>query len=493
MRGVEMATENERFANALSAVLQDFGIDILQDINRLNALLMDYAPQDAKDRRLICTVLRQGIGEQLLTVKESSQDQQKTCVTKCLYQLKNDTWLSEEASSYAVHVLCKVLNIEGTVQVESRESRTSARTTPTQIALVKGIIPDKETRIENFLPSYSAIGYKAISSNVAVTEVVVPDSIRVIYPKAFCDCIKLKRISLPEKIDTIAPSAFKGCFSLESIQINKNAKYTVTNGMLIDKQEKKLIRVVNNNQNTVSIPDQVKTIAEYAFDHSPASTIVLPANLESISVRAFWKCSSLSRIEISSRSRSFSSTNDGVLHNADRTVLIKYPAGSPIKNYYLEDEVAEIGTDAFWGAINLESITFTNALVKIGYRAFDGCINLSSLVMPSSVKVIGERAFQHCAGLTHIMLPRGITEIGDYAFCDCESVQQINVPQSVERIGHGAFAGCKSLKKIVFQDKVTFIGDGAFVGCPENIEIFVRNNPYIETYCKTRDIAYRKA
>ena len=91
------------------------------------------------------------------------------------------------------------------------------------------------------------------------------------------------------------------------------------------------------------------------------------------------------------------------------------------------------------------------------------------------------------------MLPRGITEIGDYAFCDCESVQQINVPQSVERIGHGAFAGCKSLKKIVFQDKVTFIGDGAFVGCPENIEIFVRNNPYIETYCKTRDIAYRKA
>ena len=483
-----MATENKRFAKAMSMVLQDFGLETLQNIDRLNALLMDYAPQDAKDRRLICTVLRQGIGDQLLAVRELSSGEQKTCITKCMFQLKNDTWLSEDASVYALNILCTVLNIEIADQAEKPETRSNQTSS---IALIKGTIPNNEERIERFLPAYNAIGYKALAANSAITEIVIPNSIKTILSKAFCDCTHLKSISLPDNLENIAPGVFKGCTALEKISIGSNKRYTVVNGMLIDKIEKKLIRVVNNrSQKTIRIPDQITTVCAYAFDQCPAENVVLPTGLVSLSERAFWQCSSLSRIEINPQCRAFRSTSDGVLHDFSRTVLVKYPSGSQIKNYYLEDEVTKIGTAAFLDATNLESITFTNALETIGYRAFDGCKKLTSLVIPSSVKVIGERALQNCTGLTHVMLPRGITEIGDYAFNGCESVQQINVPQSVERIGHGAFCGCKSLKKVIIQDKVSFIGDAVFAGCPDDIEIFIRNNPYVETYCKKRDIAF---
>ena len=483
-----MATENKRFAKALSMVLQDFGTETLQNVDRLNALLMDYSPQDAKDRRLICTVLRQGVGDQLLAVREASSEEQKTCISKCMFQLKNDTWLSEDASAYALNILCTVLGIESFERAEKQETRHNQTS---NITLIKGVIPDKEARIERFLPTYNAIGYKALATNSAITDVVIPDSIKAVFSKAFCDCVNLKSIGLPDNLENIAPGAFKGCVALEKISIGANKRYTIVNGMLIDKIEKALIRAVNiRGQKTIRIPDQITSIYAYAFDQSPAETIVLPSNLVSLSERAFWQCSALSRIEINPKCRSYYTTSDGVLHDFTRTVLVKYPSGSQVKNYYLEDDVKKIGAAAFLGATNLESITFTNALEEIGYRAFDGCKKLTSLVIPSSVKVIGERALQNCTGLTHVMLPRGITEIGDYAFNGCESVQQINVPQSVVRIGHGAFCGCKTLKKVIIQDKVSFIGDGVFTDCPEEVEIFVRNNPYVETYCKKREIAF---
>ena len=54
-----------------------------------------------------------------------------------------------------------------------------------------------------------------------------------------------------------------------------------------------------------------------------------------------------------------------------------------------------------------------------------------------------------------------------------------------------AFFGCKSLSKVVIQDNVRFIGDKAFDDCPE-VEVSVKGNEYVETYCKTHGIRCSK-
>ena len=486
-----MDSKNNRFEEAFMSVIKDYGEDTLYNIDRLNALLMDYAPQDAKDRRLLCTILRQGIGIELKASKNSPQEVQLECINKCKYRLKNDTWLSDDAASYGITVLCKAFGIDvvafsdETVPVQHEKQKTR---------LLKGVIPATEASIEQMLAAYNEIGYKAFAANTAITNVTIPNSIHAVFSKSFCDCTQLKAIHFPQDINSIAPGAFKGCLSLEEISIDSGKRYVVVNGLLIDKTEKMLIRAANSKQQKIiSIPEQVISIAPYAFDHCTAETIKLPARLKMLSDRAFWQCAKLQRIETGLKCADFYATSDGVLHNQSKTVLIKFPAGSPVKNYYLEDEVKTIAPGAFKDAQLLESLTFTNALSYIGSKAFEGCIRLSSLIIPSNVRTIGERAFQYCTSLTHVMLPRGIDEIGDYAFNGCESIQQINIPQSVTRIGHGAFHGCKKLKKVVIQDGVTFIGDGAFADCPSDLEISVKSNPYVETYCKSRSLVIRKA
>ncbi len=100
---------------------------------------------------------------------------------------------------------------------------------------------------------------------------------------------------------------------------------------------------------------------------------------------------------------------------------------------------------------------------------------------------------QTCAlPICSVMLSRGIREIGDAAFQDCECIQAVSIPRNVERIGHAAFAGCRRLGKVTMQDHIRFIGDGAFAGCPPELEIIVKDNPYVETYCKAHGMKFSR-
>ena len=55
-----------------------------------------------------------------------------------------------------------------------------------------------------------------------------------------------------------------------------------------------------------------------------------------------------------------------------------------------------------------------------------------------------------------------------------------------------AFAGCKELSKVVIQENVKFIGDRAFNDCPD-VEISVKGNNYVLTYCRMHGIKYSEA
>ena len=53
-----------------------------------------------------------------------------------------------------------------------------------------------------------------------MTELVMPDTIRIIGENAFRECIKLKRISLSNNLCEIGAFAFKGCDILETINLH---------------------------------------------------------------------------------------------------------------------------------------------------------------------------------------------------------------------------------------------------------------------------------
>ena len=63
-----------------------------------------------------------------------------------------------------------------------------------------------------------------------------------------------------------------------------------------------------------------------------------------------------------------------------------------------------------------------------------------SYSIPSSVTSIGDYAFD-CSSLDTVSIPNSVTSIGDYAF-DWSSLTTISIPISVTNIGKSAFENC---------------------------------------------------
>lgn len=134
------------------------------------------------------------------------------------------------------------------------------------------------------------------------------------------------------------------------------------------------------------------------------------------------------------------SVRDGVLYNADGTVLLRYPDGSPADQFDIPEGTAAVGD-----------------------RAFNGCAGLTKVGLPASLKRIGEQAFCNCSGLTQITYAEGteLESIGTQAFMQCGSLTEVSLPP-VKEIGTHAFIYCEALGTVHFSEGTRSIGDYAF-------------------------------
>lgn len=145
-----------------------------------------------------------------------------------------------------------------------------------------------------------------------------------------------------------------------------------------------------------------------------------------------------------------------------------------LKSVFIPASVTRIGTSAFYGCKNLETIVIPPDSVKaIGASAFTGCTSLKSIKIPESVTRIGNKAFHLCKSLKSIVIPNFVTQITDYTFCHCGELESVVIGNSVEKIGEGAFTNCKSLETISLPESLTTIGKRAFKDCIslESIEL----------------------
>ena len=179
--------------------------------------------------------------------------------------------------------------------------------------------------------------------------------------------------------------------------------------------------------------------------------VIVPEGVTSIGSKAFWGCENLQSITLP----------EGVTNIGDSA----FSFCSSLQSITLPEGVTSIGKSAFEYCSSLQSITLPEGVTSIGYEAFYGCKSLKSITLPEGVTRIGDKAFYDCKNLQSITLPEGVTRIGDYAFYRCSSLQSITLPVGVTSIGNGAFSDCESLQSITPPESVTSIGDSAFSGC----------------------------
>ncbi len=108
---------------------------------------------------------------------------------------------------------------------------------------------------------------------------------------------------------------------------------------------------------SITLPEGLKTIGDYAFYESSLESIEIPASVETIGAGAFASCRALKMINVDSGNTRYSSL-DGVLFSKDKTRLICYPSGRTEESYTIRLGVSVIEPAAFLNCAYLETVKY---------------------------------------------------------------------------------------------------------------------------------------
>ena len=182
-----------------------------------------------------------------------------------------------------------------------------------------------------------------------------------------------------------------------------------------------ILKYTGSSENVV-IPSTIDNKPVTAVDdHSGLGgllykSISIPSSVTYIGYRAFSESFLLEDIHVDENNPYYSSDENGVLYNKDKTVLILYPVGNKRANYSMPDTVRVITDYAFEGAVNLKTITLSENLETIGDGAFIYFFQLQDVSLPDSVKQLGEYAFAYCLSFENSIIPETIEFVGKDAF-----------------------------------------------------------------------------
>ena len=204
---------------------------------------------------------------------------------------------------------------------------------------------------------------------------------------------------------------------------------------------------------TVTIPNGVTNIGEYAFANSGVNCATFPTNLTHLGRGAFRNCFIANqRLTIPSSLETLEDyTFDGCL----------------IQYLTLNEGLKHIGDWAIGFDGWTESVSIPNSVTNIGSGIFRGASSLTSIPLPSGlVNLGGEKTFSGCSSLREIALPVGMKRVGTEMFRGCTSLTNVVIPDTVESIGRDAFYYCTNLTSITLPANLASISANAFDSCP---------------------------
>lgn len=220
----------------------------------------------------------------------------------------------------------------------------------------------------------------------------------------------------------------------------------------------------------ITIPDKVEHIGNYAFCGCRIKEITIPKSVTEIEVSAFTCCSYLESISVDIDNDYYCSEND-ILFNKDKTILICYPAKKAQTYYAIPNTVEEL------------------------YYSFNGCTLLEKIFIPSSVKYIsgsseGFSPFKNCKGTLELFCESNEQQdrweeywnyyaagsklkvvysstLDEFEFYNSlkKGTAIVNIPEGIKNIPNSAFQDFNNLETVTIPKSVKYIGDKIFYSC----------------------------
>lgn len=214
---------------------------------------------------------------------------------------------------------------------------------------------------------------------------------------AFSNCDTITEVVIPESVKYINEYAFSSCDALEKITVNGNtAIETYRNAFQYtayfnntENWENNVLYIgnilVSSNENLsgeLKIKEGTRSIASGALTSSSSITsVVIPASLETSSIDEI-QLSSLESITVAEGNPSYSSEN-GVLYDAEKTVLLLYPAANTQTDFVIPETVVKVSEGALQGT-SIQNITISKNVADLGVSPFYLCVKLKSITVDES-------------------------------------------------------------------------------------------------------------
>ena len=164
----------------------------------------------------------------------------------------------------------------------------------------------------------------------------------------------------------------------------------------------------------ITLPEGVKRIGEDVFTDRLVS-LTLPASFEEFDTdEPFVNCSKLKSINVKDGNEKFSS-EDGILYNKDKSIVLICPQAKEEKAIKLPSSVKAVAMYAFCYNEHIQTIDLSS-VEAVGDYAFDGCLSLKTVKFSENLKDVGYCAFLGCPSLKSVRVYDQLISIGEYAF-----------------------------------------------------------------------------
>lgn len=179
----------------------------------------------------------------------------------------------------------------------------------------------------------------------------------------------------------------------------------------------------------------ITQILGWVFEDKFIGSIVIPEGITNLTDNSFYRCLGIDTIS---------------LPNSVKSIGDYAFSGSFILGIELPDQLEELGMAAFANCKELLAIKIPKNIASISMGLATNCEKLSNIGFHKNITSIEQYAFQNCVSLKSLTFNFGLQNIGHGAFSLCTGLTEIHIPDSVNTIEGFAFYGCTKLKDIYY-------------------------------------------
>ena len=286
-------------------------------------------------------------------------------------------------------------------------------------------------------------------------------------------------LTIGENVESIGEWAFSSCKGLTAINVdNANANYSSADGILYNKNKTTVILCLTGKTGSLTIPNTVTSIGDYAFYgcYGFTGTLTIGENVESIGEDAFDGCYNISGVTMLSVTPP--TVGDNAFYGTRADIIVYVPAAGI--GAVADGKYGEVGAD--WYGFTVAKIptagdTFSVTTAE-GYE-----LNYTVNAGDTTVTLTGMNKDTKAPGEANLVIPAtvsvgkslAVTAIGDNAFKDCSGFTgSLAIPNSVTSIGERAFYGCSKISGVTMLCATPpTVGAYAFVNMKAGISVTV--------------------